>query len=157
MPLIVQRRCTSCCLPVENIPLQAEHHSGRRAKLFAFPPERCSPSERNAVRIHNGMVFAFDRIPQSERPQPQIAKERVGGVLDETRRDTPEVVAHLGGSLRLRLSTNAFSSRRLLTRTEARCLKSTEESSIPLQTIRTCDRIETASNRNSWSRKSGQG
>src|SRR5882724_4884040 len=57
--LIVQRCCTSCCLPVENIPLQAEHHSGRRAKVFAFPPERCSSSERNAVRIHNGMVFAF--------------------------------------------------------------------------------------------------
>jgi hypothetical protein len=66
MPLIVQRRCTSCCLPVENIPLQAEHHSGRRAKLFAFPPERCSPSERNAVRIHNGMVFAF--TPESRSP-----------------------------------------------------------------------------------------
>src|ERR1700678_2066691 len=49
--------------PVENIPLQAEHHSGRRAKLFAFPPERCSPSDRNAVRIHNGIAFAFDRIP----------------------------------------------------------------------------------------------
>ena len=30
--------------PVENIPLQAEHHSGRRAKLFAFPPESRSPS-----------------------------------------------------------------------------------------------------------------
>jgi hypothetical protein len=59
MPLIVLRRHTSCCPPVENIPLQAEHHSGRRAKVFAFPPERCSPSERNAVRIHNGMVFAF--------------------------------------------------------------------------------------------------
>jgi hypothetical protein len=59
MPLIVQRRRTSCCSPVENIPLQAEHHSGRRTKVFAFPPERCSPSERNAVRIHNGMVFAF--------------------------------------------------------------------------------------------------
>jgi len=52
--------------PVENIPLQAEHHSGRRAKLFAFPPERCSPSERNAVRIHNGMVFAFR--PESRSP-----------------------------------------------------------------------------------------
>jgi hypothetical protein len=26
--LIVQRRCTSCSLPVESIPLQAEHHSG---------------------------------------------------------------------------------------------------------------------------------
>jgi hypothetical protein len=30
--------------PVENIPLQAAHHSGRRAKLFAFPPESRSPS-----------------------------------------------------------------------------------------------------------------
>jgi hypothetical protein len=66
MPLIVQRRCTSCCSPVENIPLQAEHHSGRRAKVFAFPPEWCSPSERNAVRIHNGMVFAF--TPESRSP-----------------------------------------------------------------------------------------
>ncbi len=28
-------------------------------KLFAFPPERCSPSDRNAVRNHNGMVFGF--------------------------------------------------------------------------------------------------
>jgi hypothetical protein len=24
--------------PVENIPLQAEHHSGSRQKMFAFPP-----------------------------------------------------------------------------------------------------------------------
>ncbi len=34
-------------------------HPGRRQKVFAFPPERCSPSERNAVRIHNGMVVGF--------------------------------------------------------------------------------------------------
>jgi hypothetical protein len=47
-------------------------HSGRRAKLFAFPPERCSPSEReccsdsqrNGVRLHSGIEFAFDRNPQ---------------------------------------------------------------------------------------------
>jgi len=48
-----------CGSPVENIPLQAERHSGRRQKLFAFPPESRSPSDRNAVRNHNGMVFIF--------------------------------------------------------------------------------------------------
>src|SRR5271166_3915991 len=37
--VIVQRRCTSCCSSVENIPLQAERHSAGRQKLFAFPPE----------------------------------------------------------------------------------------------------------------------
>src|SRR5271157_4683091 len=69
---IVQCCCTSCCSPVENIPLQAERHSGRRAKLFAFPPESvsafrtecCSESKRNRVRLQNGIAFAFDRIPQ---------------------------------------------------------------------------------------------
>src|SRR5271157_330425 len=68
---IVQCCCTSCCSPVENIPLQAERHSGRRAKLFAFPPESvsafrtecCSESKRNRVRLQNGIAFAFDRIP----------------------------------------------------------------------------------------------
>ena len=62
-----------CGSPVENIPLQAEHHSGRRQKVFAFPPETvfafitecCSDSQRNGVRLHNGIAFAFDRIPQA--------------------------------------------------------------------------------------------
>src|SRR5882762_1905671 len=49
----------TAALPVENIPLQAERHSGRGQKLFAFPPESRSPSDRNAVRIHNGMMFGF--------------------------------------------------------------------------------------------------
>jgi len=56
---------------VENIPLQAEHHSGRRQKLFAFPPESaftfrpeyCSDSQRNGVRLQTGIAFIFDRIP----------------------------------------------------------------------------------------------
>jgi hypothetical protein len=69
---IVQRCCTSCSSPVENIPLQAERHSGKGQKLFAFPPESvfafrtecCSESQRNAVRLQNGIAFAFDRIPQ---------------------------------------------------------------------------------------------
>ena len=71
--VIVQRRCTSCCSPVENIPLQAERHSGRRQKLFAFPPESaftfrpecCSESQRNGVRLQTGIAFTFDRIPQA--------------------------------------------------------------------------------------------
>src|SRR5664279_2690797 len=71
MPVIVQRRCTSCCSSVENIPLQAERHSARREKLFAFPPESaftfrpecCSESQRNRVRLHSGIAFTFDRIP----------------------------------------------------------------------------------------------
>ena len=70
--VIVQRRCTSCCSSVENIPLQAERHSARRQKLFAFPPESaftfrpecCSESQRNRVRFQSGIAFTFDRIPQ---------------------------------------------------------------------------------------------
>ena len=42
--MIVQRRCTSCCSSVENIPLQAERHSGSRQRLFGLPPESRSPS-----------------------------------------------------------------------------------------------------------------
>jgi integrase len=57
---------------VENIPLQAERHSGRRQKLFAFPPESafgfrpecCSESQRNGVQLRTGIAFTFDRIPQ---------------------------------------------------------------------------------------------
>src|ERR1039458_3583839 len=70
--VIVQRRCTSCCSSVDNIPLQAERHSARRQKLFAFPPESaftfrpecCSESQRNGVRLQSGIAFTFDRIPQ---------------------------------------------------------------------------------------------
>src|SRR6266849_6599605 len=32
------------------IPLKAEHHSVRRQKLFAFPRNPCSPSDRNPLR-----------------------------------------------------------------------------------------------------------
>src|SRR5216683_146484 len=70
--VIVQRRCTSCCWSVENIPLQAERRSAGREKLFAFLPESaftfrpecCSESQRNGVRLQTGIAFAFDRIPQ---------------------------------------------------------------------------------------------
>jgi hypothetical protein len=36
------------------------------SKLFAFPPESCSPSDRNTVRNHNGIVFGF--TPESRSP-----------------------------------------------------------------------------------------
>ena len=60
----VQRR-----LPVENVPGQAEQHSGVSQKVFgfspesvfAFSPECCSESARNPVRLHPGMLFAFAR------------------------------------------------------------------------------------------------
>ena len=76
--MIVQRRCTSCCSSVENIPLQAERHSARRQKLFAFPPESaftfrpecCSESQRNGVRLHSGIAFTFDRIPHRNLKSP---------------------------------------------------------------------------------------
>jgi hypothetical protein len=41
--------------------------------VFAFTPERCSPSERNAVRIHNGMVFAF--TAESRSPSTGFPKQ----------------------------------------------------------------------------------
>ena len=72
--MIVQRRYGLLRFAsVENIPLQAERHSGGRQELFAFPlesmfafrPECCSASQRNGVRIQTGIAFAFDRIPQS--------------------------------------------------------------------------------------------
>jgi len=74
--VIVQRRSApSCGSPVENIPLQAERHSGRRQKVFAFPPESaftfrpecCSESQRNGVQLQTGIAFTFDRIPQQSR------------------------------------------------------------------------------------------
>src|SRR5450631_1107266 len=73
--VIVQRRRTSCCSSVENIPLRAERHSARLQKLFAFPPESaftfrpecCSESQRNGVRLHSGIAFTFDRIPQQRQ------------------------------------------------------------------------------------------
>jgi hypothetical protein len=49
---------------VENIPLQAEHHSGRGQKVFAFTPECCSESQRNRVRLQTGIAFTLGRIPQ---------------------------------------------------------------------------------------------
>jgi hypothetical protein len=47
------------------------NHSGRRLKLFAFPPESafsirpecCSEPQRNEVQLQTGIAFTFDRIP----------------------------------------------------------------------------------------------
>ncbi len=73
--MIVRRRCTSCCSSVENIPLQAERHAARRQKLFAFQRNRRSPSDRNAVRNHNGIFFGFraeSRSPSTGFPSNAV-------------------------------------------------------------------------------------
>src|ERR1039458_3402980 len=83
--VIVQRRCTSCCSSVENIPPQAERHSARRQELFAFPPESaftfrpecCSESQRNRVRIQTGIAFTFDRIPHELDSLRELAEQFV--------------------------------------------------------------------------------
>src|SRR5579864_2508279 len=72
MPGNCPAQFSPCSSPVENIPFQGERHSGKRQKVFAFPPEWvfafrtecCSESQRNGVRLQNGIAFAFDRIPQ---------------------------------------------------------------------------------------------
>src|SRR5215475_1846822 len=78
--VIVQRCRPSCGSPVENIPFQAERHSGPRGKLFVFPPEWCSPSDRNAVRDHTGMVFGF----RPESRSPSTGFRRVVGCCANT-------------------------------------------------------------------------
>ena len=63
---------SSAAGPVEIIPAHGENDSGLRRKPFAFPseslfafsPESCSPSPRNAFRDHPGIAFAFARMPQ---------------------------------------------------------------------------------------------
>jgi hypothetical protein len=64
---LTRRGCPTSLL-VENIPGQAEQRSGVGQKVFgfspefvfAFSPEWCSESSRNAVRLQPGMVFAFN-------------------------------------------------------------------------------------------------
>jgi len=63
----VQRRCTA-----EKHSGHRENHSGLGRKPFAFPPESlfafspesCSSSPRNAFRVHPGIPFALSRNPQ---------------------------------------------------------------------------------------------
>src|SRR5258708_1143960 len=61
---------SSAAVPVEIIPGHRESHSGLGRKLFAFPPESlfafspesCSPSARNAFRVHPGILFPLPGI-----------------------------------------------------------------------------------------------
>jgi hypothetical protein len=70
--VIVQRGYLLRRLTCGKHPLQAERHSGRRQKLFAIPPESRSPSDRNAVRNHYGMVFSFRRNRVHLRPDSPL-------------------------------------------------------------------------------------
>src|SRR5713226_5890697 len=73
---------SSAAVPVEIIPGHRESHSGIGRKLFAFPPESlfvfspesCSPSARNAFRVHLGMLFRL--APES--PRRRLRFHRVG-------------------------------------------------------------------------------
>jgi hypothetical protein len=57
---------------LENIPEQAEQHSGVDQKVFGlvpesvfgFSPEWCSESARNPVRLHPGTLFGLPRNTQ---------------------------------------------------------------------------------------------
>jgi hypothetical protein len=55
-----------------GIPVKLNADSGRRPKLFAFLLESRSPSDRNAVRNHNGIVFGFR--PESRSPSTGFPK-----------------------------------------------------------------------------------
>jgi hypothetical protein len=51
-----------------TIPGQAKSVRLPPGILFAFNPESCSGSARNAVRLHPGTPFAFARNPQHTAP-----------------------------------------------------------------------------------------
>ncbi len=42
--------------------------------LFAFRTECCSESQRNGVRLQNGIAFAFDRIPHLAKNFHRLAR-----------------------------------------------------------------------------------
>ena|SRR5579862_7984770 len=96
MPGNCPAQFSPCGSPVENIPFQGERHSGERQKVFAFPPEWvftfrtecCSESQRNGVRLQNGIAFAFDRIPQGiiefVKSGAKTAEEWHPGIITKT-------------------------------------------------------------------------
>jgi hypothetical protein len=45
--------------PVENVPDDADHHSGNRRFLIGISPEQRSASPRNHDRHHFGIVIAI--------------------------------------------------------------------------------------------------
>ena len=63
---------SSAALLWKSFRADRESHSGMGRKPFAFPPESlfafspesCSSSPRNAFRVHPGIPFAFARNPQ---------------------------------------------------------------------------------------------
>jgi hypothetical protein len=83
----VQRRC-AC----GNHSGHRESHSGVGRKSFAFPseslfafsPESCSPSPRNAFRVHPGILFVFARNPQPG-DVPLVRSSDEGGTRPEAR------------------------------------------------------------------------
>ena len=64
---------------VENVPGQAEQHSGAARKPFGFGPDSCSPSARNSVRNQRGILFGF--TPESRSPCPGFRNSAQKGKL----------------------------------------------------------------------------
>jgi hypothetical protein len=78
---------------VENIPLQAERHSGPTQKLLAFPTgigvrlqtgmlfgfttECCSASDRNRVRLRPDSPPGEERLVEGEASAPGTATQRL--------------------------------------------------------------------------------
>ena len=68
---------SSAARPVEIIPGHRERHSGILRKPFAFPPESlfafspesCSSSPRNAFHDHPGIAFTFLRNPHDQNEE----------------------------------------------------------------------------------------
>jgi hypothetical protein len=70
----VQRRC-AC----QNIPGNANAIPGSGENRSPSRRNRCSPSARNPIRLHPGIVFTF--APESFSPCPGIRNNRAPGHL----------------------------------------------------------------------------
>jgi hypothetical protein len=75
----VQRRClwksigakSNIITSFRGLPKSVRLHPGI---LFAFIPESCSGSARNAVRLHPGIPLALPRNPQARHLEPDSAQ-----------------------------------------------------------------------------------
>src|SRR5437763_15552641 len=70
---------SSAALPVENIPGIVKAIPGSGENRSPSRRNRCSPSARNAVRLHPGIVFTF--APESFSPCPGIRRRSIAGWL----------------------------------------------------------------------------
>ena len=86
---------SSAAVPVKNIPGIAKAIPGSGENRSPSRRNHCSPSARNPVRLHPGIVFTF--TPESFSPCPGIRTKSYGfslGALNALRRETePRLIA----------------------------------------------------------------